>query len=64
MRALGYVLALSVFAALGLVHYALIGTRFDKRWLKYVFITLDIAIVSALVATQPLYPSAGDMPWS
>ena len=62
MRALGYVLALSVFAALGLVHYALIGTRFDKRWLKYVFITLDIAIVSALVATQPLYPSAGDMP--
>jgi adenylate cyclase len=61
-RALGYVLALSIFAALGLAHYALIGTRFDRRWVKYVFITLDIAIVSALVATQPLYQSAAGLP--
>ena len=61
-RALGYVLVLSVFAALGLAHYSLIGTRFDRRWLKYVFITLDIAVVSALVATQPLYPSAAGLP--
>ena len=61
-RALGYVLVLSTFAALGVAHYALIGTRFDKRWVKYVFITLDIAIVSALVATQPLYQSAADLP--
>ena len=61
-RALGYVLVLSLFAALGLAHYALIGTRFDRRWVKYVFITLDIAIVSAIVATQPLYPSAADLP--
>jgi class 3 adenylate cyclase len=61
-RALGYVLVLSIFAALGLAHYPLIGTRFDKRWVKYVFITLDIAIVSALVATQPLYQSAVGLP--
>jgi adenylate cyclase len=61
-RALGYVLALSLFAALGLAHYALIGTRFDRRWIKYVFITLDIAIVSAAVATQSLFPSAPDLP--
>ncbi len=61
-RALGYVLVLSLFAVLGLAHYALIGTRFDRRWVKYVFITLDVAIVSALVATQPLYPSAAEMP--
>jgi adenylate cyclase len=61
-RALGYVLVLSTFAVLGLAHYALIGTRFDKRWVKYVFITLDIAIISGLVATQPLYPSAASMP--
>src|SRR5687768_12044423 len=61
-RALGYVVVLSLFAALGLAHYALIGTRFDRRWVKYVFITLDVAIVSALVATQPLYPSAAQMP--
>ena len=61
-RALGYVLVLSLFAALGLAHYALIGTRFDRRWVKYAFITLDIAVISALVATQPLYPSAAGLP--
>jgi adenylate cyclase len=61
-RALGYVLVLSLFGVLGLAHYALIGTRFDRRWVKYVFITLDVAIVSVLVATQPLYPSAAGMP--
>jgi adenylate cyclase len=61
-RALGYVLVLSIFAALGLAHYWLIGTRFDQRWVKYAFITLDIAIVSALVATQPLYQSAAGLP--
>ena len=61
-RALDYLLLLSVFAALGLVHYKLIATRFDKSWVKYVFITVDIAIVSALVATQPLYESAASLP--
>ena len=61
-RALDYVLLLSVFAALGLAHYALIGTRLDKRWLKYAFITLDIAIISVLIATQPLFPSTPDLP--
>ena len=61
-RALGYILVLSLFAALGLAHYALIGTRFDRRWIKYAFITLDIGIVSWLVATQPLYQSAADLP--
>jgi len=43
------------FAVLGLIHFALIGSRFDRPWLKYAFITLDIAILSALMATQPLY---------
>jgi len=61
-RALDYLLLLSVFAALGLVHYKLIATRFDKSWVRYVFITVDIAIVSALVATQPLYESAASLP--
>jgi len=61
-RALDYVILLSVFALLGLVHYCLIGTRLDRPWVKYVFISLDITIVSALVATQPLYESAADLP--
>ncbi|HVE49339.1 MAG TPA: adenylate/guanylate cyclase domain-containing protein [Casimicrobiaceae bacterium] len=62
VRAIGYAVVLAILAALGLIHYVMIGTRFDKYWIKYVFITLDIAIVSALVATQPLYESAADLP--
>jgi len=61
-RALDYLLLLSVFAGLGLAQYFLIGTRLDRRWVKYVFITLDIAIVSVLVATQPLFETAADLP--
>ena len=30
--------------------------------MKYVFVTLDIAIVSTLIATQPLFPTAADLP--
>ncbi|NIR92067.1 MAG: adenylate/guanylate cyclase domain-containing protein [Gammaproteobacteria bacterium] len=62
VRVYNYLTALSVFAALGLIHYSLIATRFDRPWIKYIFVTLDIAIVSALVATQPLYASATDLP--
>ena len=61
-RALDYLLLLSIFAALGLAHYAVIGKRFDRRWVKYVFITLDIVIVSVVVATQPLFPSTPELP--
>ena len=62
-------------AALVLMGIWLIGTRADDpaRALGYIlvlslflavdlFITLDVAIVSSLVATQPLYPSATEMP--
>ena len=61
-RAFGYALVVTVFAVVGLVHYALIGTRFDKSWVKYAVVTLDIAIISWLMATQPLYASAADLP--
>src|SRR6266404_5333793 len=61
-RALEYLVLLAVFGLLGLAHYFLIGTRFDRKWIKYVFITLDIAIVSALIATHPLYESAPELP--
>jgi len=43
------------FAALGLIHFPLIGSRYDRPWLKYAFITLDIAILSLLMATQPIF---------
>lgn len=54
-HALDLGLGIAGFAALGLIHHALIGTRYDRPWLKYAFITLDIAVLSALMATQPLY---------
>ncbi len=50
-------LGIAGFAALGLVHFALIGTRYDRTWLKYAFTTIDIAILSVLMATQPVYDS-------
>jgi hypothetical protein len=62
VRMFNYLSALLLFAVLGLVHYALIGTRFDRPWIKYLFVTLDIAIVSALMATQPIYRSAAELP--
>lgn len=61
-RALGYALVMAIFAILGVIHYALIGTGLDRRWLKYAFVTLDVAIVSILVATQPMYATAADLP--
>ena len=49
------------FVALGGIHYVIIGSRFDRKWVKYVFISIDVAILSALIATQPLYESI-DLP--
>ena len=60
-HALDLGLGIAGFAALGLIHYALIGTRYDRAWLKYAFITLDIAILSLLMATQPLFDTV-DVP--
>jgi len=61
-RAVGYAVVMTAFAILGLLHYTMIGTRFDKSWVKYAFVSLDIAIVSVLVATQPLFSTAPDLP--
>lgn len=59
--AIEYGLVTGGFAALGGLHYAIIGSRLDRAWLKYVFVTIDLAILSALVATQPLFDTA-DVP--
>ncbi|WP_120497519.1 adenylate/guanylate cyclase domain-containing protein [Kiloniella sp. EL199] len=47
--------------ALGLIHYRIIGTRWDRFWVKYLFVTIDVVILSGLIATQPLYQTA-DLP--
>ena len=56
-HALDFGLAIAGFATLGLIHFALIGSRYDRAWLKYAFISLDIGILSLLMATQPIYDS-------
>lgn len=45
------------YAALGGLHYALIGSRLDRAWLKYAFVTIDLVMFSALAATQPIFPT-------
>jgi class 3 adenylate cyclase len=60
-HALDLGLGIAGFAALGLIHFVLIGTRYDRAWLKYIFITLDVAVLSALMATQPLFDTV-DVP--
>ena len=54
-------LGVAGFAALGLIHFVLIGSRYDRAWLKYAFITLDIAVLSLLMATQPIFDTV-DVP--
>jgi hypothetical protein len=54
-------LGIAGFAALGLIHFALIGSRFDRPWLKYVFVGFDVAVLSMLMATQPLFETT-DVP--
>jgi adenylate cyclase len=52
---------ISAFALLGLIHYAIIGSRHDRWWIKYLFITVDIVLLTALLAFAP--PSqGGDVP--
>ncbi len=48
-------LGIAGFTALGLLHFALIGSRFDRPWVKYAFVVFDIAVLSMLMATQPLF---------
>ncbi|MGB0683154.1 MAG: adenylate/guanylate cyclase domain-containing protein [Magnetovibrionaceae bacterium] len=60
-RVVEFLAVIGVFAALGGLHYALIGSRFDLFWVKYLFLALDVALLSALMATQPIYDSV-DVP--
>lgn len=55
VRALEYLAAISVFIVLGIIHYQIIGRPTDRNWVKYVFVGLDIAILSVLIATQPVF---------
>ncbi len=52
-RAPDFILATLVFAALGILHYKLIGSKLDRPWVKYAFLTIDLAILSLAAALVP-----------
>jgi len=53
-HSIGYALAVVPYLILGFCHYLLIGSRHDQPWVKYLFVAFDIALLSALIATQPI----------
>ena len=53
--------AVLLFASIGIVHLFVIGTRFDRWWLKYLLFTIDILTVCALFALLPI-SRADDVP--
>jgi adenylate cyclase len=59
--ALGYVIAIIVYAGLGVLHYLIIGSARDRRWVKYVFLSIDILLLSSAVALAPASPGI-DLP--
>lgn len=60
-RAIEFLVLCLGFAAIGLVHLRLIGSAYDRRWIKYLLVTFDVAVLSALIATQPMYDNV-DLP--
>ncbi|MFH1804993.1 MAG: adenylate/guanylate cyclase domain-containing protein [Pseudomonadota bacterium] len=53
--------AVAFFAILGVLHSRIIGTPRDRYWIKYLFIALDIGILSVLIAIRPIYENV-DLP--
>lgn len=54
--------ALALFALLGFVSYAVIGTRYDRWWLKYALYAVDILGLSSVFLIIPVSQSAPDLP--
>lgn len=46
----------AVLMALGLLHFRVIGSPWDRKWVKYAFLTIDFALLSWAVATLPPEP--------
>jgi len=54
--------ALGLFAAIGIASYAVIGTRYERWWLKYVLYAADILGVCAFFVIIPVSSSAPELP--
>lgn len=60
-RASSIIVAVAVLAALGVFHFLVIGSAWDRKWVKYAFLAVDILLLSVAVATLPPEP-AFDLP--
>ncbi|WP_193183394.1 adenylate/guanylate cyclase domain-containing protein [Nisaea sediminum] len=54
--------ALSLYALLGIASYSVIGTRFDRWWLKYALYAVDIVGVCAFLVIIPVSNTAPGLP--
>lgn len=57
-RAPDFILGGALFTALGLVHFWIIGSVYDRPWVKYLFITIDMLLLSTAVAFMPAEPQS------
>lgn len=48
------IVVLLLFTCVGVAHLAVIGTRFDRWWMKYAVYTLDTLSICAMFATVPI----------
>lgn len=48
------IVVLLAFTAVGVAHLAVIGTRFDRWWMKYAVYTLDILTICAMFVLVPI----------
>ena len=48
--------------ALGVLHYRLVGTRLDRPWVKYGFITMDVVLLSVAIVWSPVTRALGVPP--
>lgn len=60
-RAWEFIAVLSLLAIIGVVHYLVIGSGADRPRVKYVFITIDIAVFCLAVVLSNSFPTA-DLP--
>lgn len=55
------ILFAAVLLSLGFLHFKLVGSRFDRPWVKFIFITIDIVLLSVAIASTPEI-TAQDLP--
>ncbi len=55
-RAPEFILGGLLFIGLGLLHFRIIGSSYDRPWIKFIFITTDFVLLSGAVAFLPAEP--------